>query len=131
MHSLLPFSSYQWMDYVDTTNPWHVKEGPTLVGPYHVTFYMAVLHVQGASPPLKWSPFSWFLIHLAVALWLSISKKTKVEGGGLTKGLYVTTTKIRPLRKIVHNIFPRVNNNRIIHIIILQNTISNINYVDE
>ena len=78
MHSLLPFSSYQWMDYVDTTNPWHVKEGPTLVGPYHVTFYMAVLHVQGASPPLKWPPFSWFLIHLAVALWLSISKKTSL-----------------------------------------------------
>lgn len=114
----------------DTTNLWHVKEGPTLVGSDHVTLYVAVLHVQGAPFPLKWLSFLWFLIHLAMALWPSISKGR--EGGGEgTKGPYVTPTNVCPLQKIDLNIFPRVNNNKIIHIIILQNTISNINYASE
>jgi hypothetical protein len=70
-----------------------------------------------------------------MALWPSISKGREGgrEGGGGegTKGPYVTPTNVCPLQKIDLNIFPRVNNNKIIHIITLQNTISNINYASE
>ena len=50
-----------------------------MVGRVIVTSYVAVFHVRGAPPPLGVDAFSWFLMHLALAMLAFYLKKKKME----------------------------------------------------
>ena len=51
------------------------SSGVSLVEPGVVTFYVAVIRVRGALPPLKVDTFSFFNLNdLALACWPSVSK---------------------------------------------------------